>query len=587
MPAANTPLGAGSPPHAPSASWRARIHSAACLIADLRSGRERMPRVPVQQFVEPLEHARDGPRPVPSLRRRRVRTRARRYRTAAGRARAVAWRPPSAAPRSAGPAAPVVDVQRRTTTGRRSVPAAGSGRSSQDHKPNSDNQIRVNTRLFLDAASAAHELGRAAMCGASGESPANRNATHASTVVDRSPGPPWKYRPGAVARCCERIQRARARSPRVSRMPRNSRISRSSASIVTLVPSPPFHQPSRLLLRPQQVTAASSAACTSPRSSARRGPVRARGCGSRSSCAPFHDVVEPAPISSPAGSGAAPAVCRLPLRPVAARRPASFSAQARPPPRSTSSAAVASSSSVGSRSRGQPVGEFAARRPAVLHGPGDRQSLLARPQVGEDRLAGHLGSPQIPSRSSTSWNARPTYAAVGRPARRSPPLARRPAPRRPPRWPTAAPRSCPGHLDAFGQAHVRDGSRNRRRRPGRGSDPRVARADQSGGAGMRRAGLQQHLVGQRQHRVAGQHRGRVTPLRPHGRPMPAGRRRGPSGRHGRVRSCVPVRPRPRRAARTRLVAACRARGQQGRQQERIDLPPLATTALPCSSHQPR
>src|SRR3954447_22641097 len=82
------------------------------------------------------------------------------------------------------------------------------------------------------------------MCSASGGSPTRRNATYASTVVERLGGAPKKLPHVPSSRCCERIRAAlRALGP-AWRTPRNSRSSRSSASIVTFVSSSPFHQPS-------------------------------------------------------------------------------------------------------------------------------------------------------------------------------------------------------------------------------------------------------------------------------------------------------------------------------------------------------
>ncbi len=73
----------------------------------------------------------------------------------------------------------------------RKITSGGSwGSASQDHRPNRASQIRVNTRLRSTPPCAWTHTAARAMCDASTGSPASRSATHASTVVDRSPGPP-------------------------------------------------------------------------------------------------------------------------------------------------------------------------------------------------------------------------------------------------------------------------------------------------------------------------------------------------------------------------------------------------------------
>ena len=70
------------------------------------------------------------------------------------------------------------------------ISGGSSGQSSQDHKPKSDSHIRVNTRLDSTPPLARTNSAAARRCGSSSSSPASRSATHASTVVDRSAGPP-------------------------------------------------------------------------------------------------------------------------------------------------------------------------------------------------------------------------------------------------------------------------------------------------------------------------------------------------------------------------------------------------------------
>ena len=77
-------------------------------------------------------------------------------------------------------------------------------------------------------------------------------------------------------------------------MPRNSRSSRSSASIVTLVSSSPFHQPGRLLTRRQGIDGAARAHVADR-------PRRARA---RRSSVPLHAEAARAPPSSRARRGA-------------------------------------------------------------------------------------------------------------------------------------------------------------------------------------------------------------------------------------------------------------------------------------------
>src|SRR5918995_2909299 len=125
-----------------------------------------------------------------------------------------------------------------------SITSGGSaGRSSHDHWPTTASQIRVKTRVASIPPCWRMKRRAPARWGASAGAPASRSATYASTVVDRSPGPPWKFAHVPSSRWRRRIQPAAASAVGRSRMPRTWRSNRSSASIVTLVSSSPFHQP--------------------------------------------------------------------------------------------------------------------------------------------------------------------------------------------------------------------------------------------------------------------------------------------------------------------------------------------------------
>src|SRR5919206_316349 len=104
------------------------------------------------------------------------------------------------------------------------------------------------------------------MCGASGSSPASRRAAYASTVVERFGGPSSKLLQVPSARCWERIHLAARSILPSSRTPRNSLSSRSSASIVTLDWSSPFHQPSGVCRESRWSRARSRAASRAARS---------------------------------------------------------------------------------------------------------------------------------------------------------------------------------------------------------------------------------------------------------------------------------------------------------------------------------
>jgi hypothetical protein len=68
--------------------------------------------------------------------------------------------------------------------------------------------MRVKTRVRSMPPASRTKAAASRMCAASGGSPTSRSATYASTVVERSPGPPWKVAHVPSWRCLERIQRA-------------------------------------------------------------------------------------------------------------------------------------------------------------------------------------------------------------------------------------------------------------------------------------------------------------------------------------------------------------------------------------------
>ncbi len=91
------------------------------------------------------------------------------------------------------------------------ISGGSSGRSSQRHHPNSASQIRVKTLVLATPPCARTHSAARTMWGASGWSPASLSATtYPSTVVERSPGPPWKVAQAPSACCRERMNRAAA-----------------------------------------------------------------------------------------------------------------------------------------------------------------------------------------------------------------------------------------------------------------------------------------------------------------------------------------------------------------------------------------
>ena len=65
-----------------------------------------------------------------------------------------------------------------------------TGSVFQSHRPDSASHILVKTRVEVSPPWPVIHSAAAFMCSASTVSPASRSATYASTVVDRSPGPP-------------------------------------------------------------------------------------------------------------------------------------------------------------------------------------------------------------------------------------------------------------------------------------------------------------------------------------------------------------------------------------------------------------
>ncbi len=74
--------------------------------------------------------------------------------------------------------------------GRKISSGGSSGSRSQGHQPKRASQIRVKTRASAMPPWERTQWAARVMCGASGLSPASRSATYASTVVERSGGPP-------------------------------------------------------------------------------------------------------------------------------------------------------------------------------------------------------------------------------------------------------------------------------------------------------------------------------------------------------------------------------------------------------------
>ena len=65
-----------------------------------------------------------------------------------------------------------------------------TGSAFQSHRPDRASHILVKTRVAVSPPLPVIQPAAVFMCSASTGSPASRSATYASTVVDRSPGPP-------------------------------------------------------------------------------------------------------------------------------------------------------------------------------------------------------------------------------------------------------------------------------------------------------------------------------------------------------------------------------------------------------------
>ena len=312
-------------------------------------------------------------------------------------------------------------------------------------------------------------------------------------------------RPGAVGALlrADPVGAAPRRPPGV-RMPRNSRSSRSSASIVTLVSSSPFHQPAGVLQAEQRVA----------------GPGRARHATSRrAGRSDGHDWRS----DHEAGQ-----LDQLGPRAVGRGRPATERARAR---RRAARAATASVHRAGRRSArrvpaaraisgsvGVPFGErgrgssrrLAHRRPRQREHDAAASSCCWRRSL-QTGLPVTSGSPQMPSTSSTAWNASPSWrpnaasastdavAGAGQHARRS--TRRRRAARRSCRPPSST------HSSSVTSSTR---SRTRCRRPGRRSCAPVARVSSARGARRRRARSASSSTSQAsvEQRVAGEDRRR-------------------------------------------------------------------------------
>ncbi len=105
--------------------------------------------------------------------------------------------------------------------GRKIISGGSAGSSSQDHRPSMANQTRVNTRVRSSPPAPWMYRAAVRIQAASAGSPASRSAAYASTVVDRSGGPPKNVAQLPSARCLDRIQRAVCSVSTGSLMPRN------------------------------------------------------------------------------------------------------------------------------------------------------------------------------------------------------------------------------------------------------------------------------------------------------------------------------------------------------------------------------
>ena len=339
-------------------------------------------------------------------------------------------------------------------------------------------------------------------------------------MVDRSPGPPSKFAQVPSARCCERIQRRRRRDASSCRMPRNWRSSRSSASMVTLVRSSPFHQPAACC-RPSRWSRARAAP---PRADVARQAPRYGGDRTVLPCRPGYHVsgrdelgdrgqlgpdVTGQVDAGQARVGRGELSGRPRARPSPCRRPRPTRSAAR-----TRSASV-SGSGPASRARSSAARQAAAarRRPAATS-----CRRAGRTRTG---LPVTSGSPQMPSRSSTSWNASPTCAP--NPASAMASVARRAEAHGADAAGAGQQRGglVAGHVQALVEGHVV--ALLEREVRGLPADQPLHRRGQAAGRPGAREGvvLQQHVLGQREQRVAGEDGRADAEHDPGGRPVPA------------------------------------------------------------------
>ena len=548
------------PPQEPSASCRSRIQRAARRTAPRRAAGPTGCRAYAVQHL--VQHAG---------RRRSQAGRPARLRPAAGRRRRSSSMPNGsgrtgrrrrhdrrAARSSAGPSRPSRRCSAGPTAAGSTISGGIVGQVVPGPQPEQRQPDPGEDPGGRDATRGPDEPGRGrAMCGASAGSPASRSATHASTVVDRSPGPPSKVAQVPSARCWERIQRAR---PAVSsgvedaeELPQQQVLGVHGhvGLEVALPPAGRVLQPGqvrdgrrhRLVDRPPRPA-------RDPRPECRRraGAVGLPGAppaSSRSRRPPQQRAGQRDQLSAAAaGSTGASASARSAS---ATWRRASAAAQARPPASSTRSAIARSSarSSTIVRRAAAPAWP-ASRRSRPAAGPPVASAattgsdfLLARRSASAG-LPVTAGSPQMPSRSSSSWKASPSSCAVRlqrgdrvRPARRP---ARR---RRAALQASSAPVLPRGHVQALGRRSPTSRRSNARSstwppisalvvRPSR--RPRPRRSASAGSSSTSRASDEQ--------RVAGQDRGRHAEDRPDRARGAGAAGRRPSRRRAGARSCA-------------------------------------------------
>ena len=188
------------PPHEPSASCRATTHSAAAAqrrrAAPGRSGGVRSACSTRSSRCERSRPGGAAGRPVAAARR----CAARRARTPSGRTGRSAPTIGERHDRLPGPAGEVVDVEREPARQQHHLGRHRRQRRPTATAPNNASQIRVNTRLRLDAAVGQDELGGPAACAA-------RPAGRRPAAARRRPRPWWtgrRARRGRWPRCRRR-----------------------------------------------------------------------------------------------------------------------------------------------------------------------------------------------------------------------------------------------------------------------------------------------------------------------------------------------------------------------------------------------